>query len=392
MVCPYSFDVPGGVQVHAIDLCTEFQKRGHQVSLIGPAGKEVELPPFVVRGGAAIPIPYNGSVARLAFGPRTNARVVKWIENGNFDVVHIHEPNSPSYSMLTLRNAEGPIVATYHSAATKSRLLQLALPLLRPLLERIRGGIAVSEVARAWQVEQLGGDPILIPNGVQVKQFQKIGAEFRATRREVGNRAGDNRTADSRTPATKRRRLVFLGRFDEPRKGLPVLLAAIPAIRRQFPDIEIVVIGDGDRTAAARKAGEHADVLKFVGRVSEEEKARLLASADAYIAPQTGGESFGIVLVEAMASGCPVIASDLAAFRLVLDDGRYGMHFANGDSAELARTVVQLFSDAELQQRLHQQGLERSDEFDWPAIADRVLRVYETVAVPGEKVVRRKRR
>lgn len=373
MVSPYSFDVPGGVQAHAIDLCEEFISRGHTVSLIGPASDSADVPDFVVRGGAAIPIPYNGSVARLSFGPKTARTVRKWISEGQFDVLHIHEPNSPSYSMLALRAAVGPIVATYHSAATESLALKIATPFLRPLLERVRGGIAVSEVARRWQVEQLGGDPVLIPNGVCIGDYSSArpASEFP----EVGARRDG-------VP-----RLVFLGRFDEPRKGFSVLIDAIPAIRQQYPNVEVLVIGDGDKEGAIRRAGEHADALYFLGRLSDEAKAAALASADAYIAPQRGGESFGIVLVEAMAAGAPVIASDLDAFELVLDYGRYGMLFSNGDSAQLARKVVELLSNSALSSSLRKEGLRRAWEYDWSVIADRVLQVYDTVRMDGEKVV-----
>lgn len=378
MVSPYSFDVPGGVQIHALDLCEEFRRRGHDVSLIGPAGKDVELPDFVERGGRAFPIPYNGSVARLAFGPITAWKVRRWIKKGNFDVLHVHEPNSPSYSMLAVNAAMGPVVATYHSAATRSRILQIALPFLRPVLERIRGGIAVSEVARRWQVEQLGGDPVLIPNGVNV------GAYVSAADLDDPVMAAD---AGIGPVEPGRRRLVFLGRFDESRKGLPVLLDALPEIARRYPNIEIVVIGDGDRDNAIAKAGEHAPLLNFVGRVSEQAKTAILASADIYIAPQRGGESFGIVLVEAMAAGTAVLASDIDAFRLVLSEGQSGVLFRNGDSVDLAKKVAMLLDDDDLRARYITAGSSRAWEFDWSSIADRVLQVYQTVRTPGEKVV-----
>lgn len=373
MVCPYSFDVPGGVQAHALDLCAEFISRGHQVSLIGPAGEEVELPDFVVRGGSAIPIPYNGSVARLSFGPKVWRTVKSWIDEGSFDVLHIHEPNSPSYSMISMISAVGPIVATYHSAATESLALKIVTPVLRKYLERIRGGIAVSEIARRWQVEQLGGDSVLIPNGVRVADFENF---------------GDWRDCDevpARTPG--KARIVFLGRFDEPRKGFDVLLGALTAIRKEIPDVEVLIVGDGDREQARRKAGDNADLLRFLGRVSEKGKAAVLASADAYIAPQRGGESFGIVLVEAMAAGTPVISSDLSAFKLVLDDGRFGLHFENGNSADLARQVVHLLREEQLRSELRTKGHKRAWEFDWSVIADKVLQVYDTVRMEGEKVV-----
>lgn len=377
MVCPYSFDYPGGVQAHAIDLCAELRRRGHEVSLIGPAGRDAEVPGFVVRGGAAVPIPYNGSVARLAFGPRTAHRVRRWIRRGDFDVLHIHEPNSPSWSMLALAQATGPVVATYHSAAERSRLLRLALPALRPLLERIRGGIAVSDVARRWQVEQLGGDPVLIPNGVRVADYERApGLADPAVAAEAGIGPAE----------PGRPRLVFLGRFDEPRKGLGVLLDALPGIRAAHPGAEVVVVGDGELDAAVRRAGRHAEALRFVGRVPERAKAAVLASADVYVAPQRGGESFGIVLVEAMAAGAAVVASDLDAFRLVLADGADGELFRNGDAGDLARAVRGVLDDPGRRAALVAAGHARARDYDWSAIADRVLQVYDTVRGDGEKV------
>ena len=379
MVCPYSFDVPGGVQAHALDLCEEFRRRGHEVSLVGPARPDADVPDWVMRGGRAVPIPYNGSVARLAFGPVTWRRVRRWIGEGDFDLLHIHEPNSPSWSMFALANAEGPIVATYHSAAVKSLLLKIFLPVLRPLLERIRGGIAVSDVARRWQVEQVGGDPVLIPNGVRVGAYEDgPGLDDPEVREEAGIGPAE--------PGV--RRLVFLGRFDEPRKGLDVLLDALPGIARRHPGFEVVVIGDGDRREAMRRAGAHAGALRFVGRLTERAKTAVLKSADAYVAPQRGGESFGIVLVEAMAAGAPVVASDLDAFRLVLGDGRWGAQFRNGDSADLARAISDVLDDDARRARMAADGHERAREYDWSAIADRVLQVYDTVRMDGEKVRR----
>ena len=207
MVCPYSFDEPGGVQIHAIELCAELRRRGHFVSLIGPGEDHSQVPEFVELGGGSIPIKYNGSVARLSFGPKTFRHIRRWIKHNEFDVVHIHEPNSPSYSMITLAQVEGPVVATYHASASESKLLKVALPVLRPLLERIHGGIAVSEEARRWQVENLAGDPVLIPNGVETSIYRA---------------ATPLKGLDPARP-----RLMFLGRFDEPRKGLQLSLIHI---------------------------------------------------------------------------------------------------------------------------------------------------------------------
>ena len=173
IVCPYSFDEPGGVQAHILDLATVFIEQGHDVEVLGPASSSTQVPSFVRKGGWAIPITYNGSVARLAVGPHVGRNIKRFIREGNFDVLHIHEPNSPSYSMAALAMVHGPIVATYHASASSSLILTLAKPFLRPYLEKIRGGIAVSEMARRWQVEQLGGDPVLIPNGVDTSVYAR---------------------------------------------------------------------------------------------------------------------------------------------------------------------------------------------------------------------------
>lgn len=379
MVCPYSFDEPGGVQIHALDLCTELIRRGHEVSLIGPGGEDADVPDFVELGGGAIPIPYNGSVARLAFGPSTWRHLGDWIDRHDFDVIHIHEPNSPSYSMITLAKADGPIVATYHASASESLILRIFLPVLRPFLERIQGGIAVSEEARRWQVEMLSGDPVLIPNGVDTATY----------------RESDPMPALDPT----RPRIMFLGRFTESRKGFPLLMRALPAIVRDIPEVEVVVVGGGDTgelIQSLRKAGvsyvegvgESDATVRLLGRLSEPDKAAALAASDVYVAPNTGGESFGIVLVEAMAAGAAVVASDIPAFAAVTDHGYAGRLFSNGSRRELARAVTAVLKDSNARELLVERGYERSRDFDWDRVTTQVERVYEAVATDGRKVRR----
>lgn len=356
LVCPYSFDEPGGVQAHVLDLAAHLRTRGHDARVLGPASRDAQLPEWVTRGGGAVPVPYNGSVARLSVGPRVRAVTRRFIADGDFDVLHIHEPNAPSYSMAALLAAEGPIVATYHASARTSLALRAALPTLRIGLEKIRGGIAVSEMARRWQVERVGSDPVLIPNGVDSARF----AECRAP----GN-------------ASTSVEIVFLGRLDEPRKGLDVFLGAIAQLGRR---VRVTVVGGG---AAGPVPG-----VDFVGRVSDDEKARILGRADIYVAPNRGGESFGIVLVEAMAAGCAVVASDLEAFEAVCrasDAEPAGVLFPNGDSAALARTLRTLIDDPAARNRLITAGTARAADFDWSTVAERIVAVYETVS-HNEKV------
>ncbi|PKV81242.1 glycosyltransferase family 4 protein [Nocardia fluminea] len=366
MICPYSFDVPGGVQAHVVELARVFIERGHKVSVLAPASDDTPLPDFVVSAGRAVAIPYNGSVARLSFGPMAYTRIRRWIDSNDFDVLHIHEPNAPSLSMLALKIAEGPIVATFHTSTTKSLVLSTFQGVLRPYHEKISGRIAVSELARRWQVEALGSDAVEIPNGVDVSAFA------RGEPLDGYPRAG--------------RTVLFLGRFDEPRKGMDVLLGALPALIEHHPDVEILIVGRGDEDRLRREAGQHAGHLRFLGQVSDEEKAAALRSADVYVAPNLGGESFGIILIEAMAAGTPVVASELDAFRRVLRDGTAGMLTPIGDSDALATAIDTLLTDDETRTRLVSTATQVVAGYDWPVVAEQILRVYETVTVGDTRV------
>ncbi|GAB2649773.1 glycosyltransferase family 4 protein [Prescottella soli] len=361
MVCPYSFDVPGGVQAHVVELAEVLIERGHKVSVLAPASDGTELPDFVVSAGRAVAIPYNGSVARLTFGPVSYARTRRWIAENDFDVLHIHEPNAPSLSMLAMKIAEGPIVATFHTSTTKSLVLSTFQGVLQPYLEKISGRIAVSELARRWQVESLGSDAVEIPNGVDVSAF--------ATAEPLPGYPRPGKT------------VLFLGRYDEPRKGMAVLLGALPALVEKYPDLEVLVVGRGDEEKLLKEAGRHARHLRLLGQVSDEEKASALRSVDVYCAPNLGGESFGIVLVEAMAAGAPVVASELDAFRRVLRDGTAGLLVPVGDSAALAGAIDTVLGDEDRRRALTDVASAVVAEYDWPVVAEQILRVYETVTV-----------
>jgi phosphatidylinositol alpha-mannosyltransferase len=366
MVCPYSFDVPGGVQAHVVELARVFIERGHKVSVLAPASEDTPLPEFVVSAGRAVAIPYNGSVARLSFGPMAYTRIRRWIDGNDFDVLHIHEPNAPSLSMLALKIAEGPIVATFHTSTTKSLVLSTFQGVLRPYHEKISGRIAVSELARRWQVEALGSDAVEIPNGVDVPAFA------RAPMLPGYPRSGGT--------------VLFLGRYDEPRKGMEVLLGALPDLVRRHPGVEILIVGRGDEDRLRREAGKLAGHLRFLGQVSDEEKASAMRSADVYVAPNLGGESFGIILIEAMAAGTAVVASELDAFRRVLRDGTAGMLVPIGDSAALAAALHTVLTDEVRREALVRTATQVVGEYDWPVVAEQILRVYETVTVGDTRV------
>lgn len=366
MVCPYSFDVPGGVQSHVLQLAEVMHAGGHDVSVLAPSSPHVQLPDYVVSGGKAVPIPYNGSVARLRFGPATHRMVKRWLVEGDFDVLHLHEPNAPSLSMLALMIAEGPIVATFHTSTTKSLTLSVFQGILRPWHEKIIGRIAVSDLARRWQMEALGTDAVEIPNGVDVAAIES------APLLDGYPRPGKS--------------VLFLGRFDEPRKGMAVLLGALPALVKRFPDIEILIVGRGDEDELREDAGKLAEHLRFLGQVDDREKASAMRSADVYCAPNIGGESFGIVLVEAMAARTAVVASDLDAFRRVLVNGEAGRLVPVDDADALAAGLIEVLQDDALRERYVAAATEAVRRYDWSVVERQIMRVYETVAGAGAKV------
>ncbi|MFV2113002.1 glycosyltransferase family 4 protein [Micromonospora sp. DT178] len=362
IVCPYSFDVPGGVQNHVMDLAEALIGLGHEVSVLAPADEDSPLPPYVVPAGRALPLPYNGSVARIAFGPVSTARVRRWIIRGEFDVLHVHEPLTLSLSLLAVLSARGPVVATFHTAMTRSRALAAAQGVLQIVLERITARIAVSALARKVQVEHMDGGAVEIPNGVAVAKFSHA--------LPLPGWPGE-------CPPGRDGAIGFLGRFTEARKGFPILRDAFVELARQRPGLRLLVAGPGDADDLfGRFPADLRDRVTFLGLVSEEDKARMLRSVHLYVAPNTGGESFGMILTEALAAGTTVVASDLDAFRRVLDGGRAGRLFPTGDPAALRTALADLLDDPGARAALTACGDQVVATFDWPVVARRVLEVY----------------
>jgi len=365
IVCPYGWDTPGGVQSHVGDLAQYLIRQGHYVSVLAPAIDEDNLPDFVTSAGRPIAIPYNGAVARVLFGPIAFSRVRQWIANGNFDVLHLHEPAIPSISLLACWAAEGPMVGTFHAAAKRQKVTFAVAPILEPVIEKLTARIAVSEAARETLTEHLETDAIVVPNGIYADLYRDGVIDQRWT----GNTLG------------------FIGRFEEKRKGLDVLVAALPSIIAKFPDLKVFVAGPGDAQEVLKEIDPYLHSrFEFLGRISESEKANFLASVGLYIAPNTGGESFGIILAEALAGGASVVASDIPAFDSLLGHGAYGTLFASEDSQDLAKKVIALLGDEESRRAIAQRGKKYAQEFDWDVVAEKIYDVYEMAMVGGSTV------
>ncbi|MEY4469571.1 MAG: hypothetical protein RLZZ87_895 [Actinomycetota bacterium] len=365
IVCPYGWDTPGGVQAHIADLATYLISQGHYVSVLAPTSEEENLPDYVVSAGKPISIPYNGAVARILFGPIAFSRVRHWIAQGEFDLLHLHEPAIPSISLLACFAAEGPLVGTFHASAKKQKAIFAIGPILEPVIEKLTARIAVSEAARETLTEHLETDAVVVPNGIYARRL----ANGALNPQWSGNSIG------------------FIGRFQEPRKGLSILVSALPQIIREVPDVRVIVAGPGDAAEFLQDVPSHLhDRFSFLGRVTEQEKADFLHSIGVYVAPNTGGESFGIILAEALAAGAVVVASDIPAFKALLGNGAYGSLFSSEDASSLANSISSLLQNPTEREKLKIEGKIYAQKFDWDEVAMRIYDVYEMAMVGLGKV------
>lgn len=366
IISPYSFETPGGVQFHIRDFAAELMARGHSVSVLAPGRRTKDMPLWVETTGTSFSIPYNGSVAQLSYFGFMGLKTRMWVRQGHFDILHLHEPEAPSLSHkpLVAGFRPCPYVATFHSAFDQyPKALRFFERYLKVYLGNLREAICVSEAARRTAEHYLPDDvPVtIVPNGIDRPFFANasIRPEWRGT---------------PQAPT-----IGFLGRMGEERKGFGVFAEAAAELVRLWPSARFLCAGDGAPAARAlltRIDPGLRERFEFLGRLSDADKARFYRSLDVYVAPQTGGESFGIVLAEAMAAGCPVAASDLEAFRAVSEGGRTASLFAVGDGHDCARAVGGLLADRDGRGTLARLGSRRSADYDWPAVTDRVLAVY----------------
>ena len=355
IVCPYAWDRVGGVQSHVRALGRTMRERGHEVQILAPSS--MTLTHQLVGGddvklvGRAVGVPANGSVAPLAFGPLAATGIRVALRDLEPDVVHLHEPLIPSLSLLALVNSKVPAVGTFHAAREESRAYGVARPLLGRAMKRLDVRTAVSDAARTLISSYFPGDYTLTPNGVEFDRFAS------AVPMELGSG----------------KKILFLGRLER-RKGLETLIRATAQLRDLEP--ELVVAGTGPLEKGCRSLAEELGVnSRFLGRVGEEELPRLYRSADVYCAPGLGGESFGIVLLEALAAGAPVVASNLAGYRAVASGA--ARLVPPGQATALAQELRAVLTDPAAAGEMRKAGARVAGMFDWKRLATGVEAVYE---------------
>ncbi len=369
-VSPFDFSVRGGVNEHVMQLDNQFQLLGHETRILAAAsphlGERDDGHTYLL--GTAVPIPSNGSQARIALSPLLLQKVGSFLEQEHFDVVHLHEPLVPMLGLSCLVHSKSLTVGTFHAARNTNFWYLYTKAILDMFVKRLDIRIAVSDAARSFADDHFPGDYLVIPNGISLDRFNP---EIRP----VGY-LNDGRP-----------NILFVGRYDEPRKGFSYLLEAMPDIRSQYPDVRLIVAGAGNKDRHQRYIARYnlEENVYFIGIPDEFMLPRLYASSDVFVAPSTGRESFGIILLESMASGSPVVASDIDGYSAVIgESGVNGILFENKNSQQLALAVVRVLADRELQQTLRNNALNYVQQFSWPNVAKQVLEAYETGLAAGE--------
>jgi phosphatidylinositol alpha-mannosyltransferase len=357
LVCPYAWDDAGGVQVHVRELGMRLLAAGHDVLGLTPA-RRTPSEPWVRAIGRPMDIPYNASNAPIDPRPWSRTAVRRALTAFQPDVVHVHEPFAPSTGLWATLEARAPLVATFHSGATRARLYDLAAPVLRRVARRLAIRVAVSERAAAFARARIGGAFRVVPNAVDVGRFAS--AEPREDLVALGGR-----------------RLLFVGRLDD-RKGFVDAVGAFGRLADTRPDLRLVVAGDGPRRAAVDAlAPAMRERVTMLGAVENADLPPVHAACEVFVAPNTGGESFGIVLLEAMAAGLPVVATDILGFDEVVRGEVDGVLVPARDAAALAAAVARVLDDDDLRDRLAAAARERAAAFDWPVVLTRLVAIYE---------------
>ena len=363
LVTPYDYPFPGGVTEHILQLDREFRRRGHDTRIIAASSTDDTLDDNVIKvSGTVSSFPFSGSSVRVTISPQVYQRIKKILKQEKFDVIHAHEPAAPPLCPIVLHHSRAVNVGTFHAYRETNTAYQITRPLLTPLYNKLDGRIFVSQAVRDFTLATFAGDFRVIPNGIDAQRFA-------SPRVEPIKRFDDGRP-----------NILYVGRLDK-RKGFEYLLRAFPIIKQQIPNARLIVVGAFDaqeKEPFVRFARQHhLTSVHFVGYVSREELPRYYRTATLFCAPSTGFESFGIVLLEAMAAGVPIVASDITGYRQVLTHEHEGMLVPPYEPEAIARAVTALLQDARTRQHMAHAGRVTAARYDWTHIADAVLSYYD---------------
>ena len=368
-VSPFDFGVAGGVKEHIVQLDRRFQAMGHQTRILAATSNDYgeDDDGHVYRVGQALPIPANGSTARVTLSPLVINKVRQFLDAEEFDVIHLHEPLAPVLPLAALLFSRSANVGTFHAARSANIFYLYTKAILDMFFGKLDARVAVSNAAREFADSHFPADYEIVPNGINLAEYSRD--------IEPIPRLKDGR-----------KNILFVGRYNESRKGFRYLLRAFPMVREQFPDARLIVVGTGNYERYERFLQQHniKDVL-FAGFTDPRTKARYYASADVFCAPSTGRESFGIILVEAMASGIPVVASAIPGYQGVIRNGETGILVEPKDEHSLALGLVRALSDTTLREKIISNALDDVQQYDWDRVANRLLDVYQRAVVEHEK-------
>lgn len=364
LVSPYDFAREGGVNQHILWLAENFRALGHEVKIMAPTSADLEDEDEVGQGipiyhvGNIMPIKANGSVARITLSLNLSGQVKAILQREHFDVVHLHEPLMPALPLTVLAHSKSLNIGTFHAFSQSNVGYYYGRPILRIFMGKLDGRIAVSRPAVDFISQYFKGNYEIIPNGIDLSRFE----------REVEPLPQYN---DGKL------NILFVGRFTERRKGLKFLLRAFNYVKHEVPNARLIIVGKGETKGYRRYLMRNGiqDVI-FTGFVSDEDLPRYYRTSQVFCAPSIGGESFGIVLLEAMASGLPVIASDIPGYASVLDHNKQGMLVEPKNSEAFATALIQLLVDPALQQAMGEAGKEKAAEYSWQKVSQRVLEFY----------------
>ena len=357
MVSPYSLTIPGGVQQQVLGLARSLRALGHEVRVLGPCdGPPPD--PFVTPLGNSLPTAVNGSVAPLAPDASAALRTIRALNDEAFDVLHVHEPLVPGPSLTSLLVKLAPVVATFHSAGESGAYKAFSRQ-LKWIASRIDIRVAVSKDAVELAHRYIGGDYEILFNGIELGMYENV-------------------------PQRNRENSIFFCGRHEPRKGLSVLLQAHQGLPH---DVKLWIASDGPETEELKSKFPADERIEWLGRISDEEKLDRLSRAAAFCAPSLRGESFGIVLLEAMAAGTPVVACDIDGYRNVATHGENALLVPPGDSDALASSLARIVVDSRLATSLTEAGRQHAQSFSMDALALRYVDMYQrALAMEAENI------